>query len=106
MISAAYLLPLLELGEHDNGVTLPFPHHPPEVHHRVWERALSGDEVVLLSVALSKHTHTDTHTFSFVGAITSMQLFQKSAYVNERRIDVVCELLASSHGENDSVEII
>lgn len=35
-----------------------------------------------------------------------MQLFQESAYVNERCIDVVCELLTSSHGENDSVKII
>lgn len=101
MASGAHLLPLLELGEHDDGVTFPFPHHPPEVLHRVWERALSGDEVVLLSVALSKHTLS-----ALLVAITLMQLFQKSAHVNERCVDVVCELLASSHGEDDSVEII
>lgn len=47
-----HLLPLLELCEHDNGVTLPLPHHPPEVLHRVLQRALRGDVVVLLPVAL------------------------------------------------------
>lgn len=51
--TTAYLLPLLQLGQHDDGVTLPLPHHPPEVLHRVLQRALRGNEVVLLPVALS-----------------------------------------------------
>ena len=61
--SAAYLLPLLELSEHYNGVTFPFPHHPPEVLYGVWKRTLGGNKVVLLSVALS---HSQTHIFSFI----------------------------------------
>ena len=46
------LLSLLDLGQHDDGVALPLPDHPPEVLHRVCQRPLGGDEVVLLPVAL------------------------------------------------------
>lgn len=55
---ATHLLPLLELREHDDGMTLPLPHHPPEVLHRVRQRALRGDVVVLLPVALKGAANT------------------------------------------------
>lgn len=55
LAKTAHLLPLLELSEHDNGVTFPLPHHPPKVLHSVRQRALCGNEVVLLSVSLIHH---------------------------------------------------
>lgn len=61
--TVAHLLPLLELCEHDNGVTLPLPRHPPEVLHRVRKRALRGNEVVLLSIALGGGK---THVFIII----------------------------------------
>ncbi len=112
---AAYLLPLLELSEHDNRVTFPLPHHPPEILHCVWKRALRGNEVVLLSVALS---HRKTDYFSCLGPTmcihsNTFELFQeerhlviKCSYIYKRCVDVICELLTPSHGENDSVEVI
>lgn len=47
-----HLLPLLELREHYNRVTFPLPHHSPEILHCVKQRALCGNEVVFLPVAL------------------------------------------------------
>lgn len=49
-----YLLPLLNFCEHNNGVALPFPHHPPEILHRVRKRSLGGNEVILLAIALRR----------------------------------------------------
>lgn len=49
-----YLLPLLHLCEHDNGVALPLPHHPPEILHGVWQRPLRGNEIILLAIALQR----------------------------------------------------
>lgn len=54
LVTAAYLLPLLELSEHDYGVTFPLPHHSPKILHCVLQRALCGNVVVLVSVALSQ----------------------------------------------------
>lgn len=51
-----YLLPLLDLGEHHDGVALPLPHHPPEILHRVGKGALGGDEIILLPIALREET--------------------------------------------------
>lgn len=48
----AHLLPLLELSEHYNRVTFPFPNHPPEILHRVRQGPLCGDVIVFLSVSL------------------------------------------------------
>jgi len=53
-----YLLPLLNFGEHNDGVALPLPHHPPEILHRVRERSLRGNEVILLAIALRRDSRT------------------------------------------------
>lgn len=57
-----HLLPLLHLCEHDNGVALPLPHHPPEILHGVGQRSLRGNEVILLAIALQgKATVCECH---------------------------------------------
>ena len=44
--------PLLKVGQHDNRGGVLLPHHPPEVHNAVRDRALSSDEAIGLFVAL------------------------------------------------------
>ena len=44
--------PLLKVGQHDNGGHLLLPHHAPEVHNAVRDRALSGYERIRLLVTL------------------------------------------------------
>ena len=44
--------PLLKVGQHDNGGHILLPHHAPEVHNAVRNRALSGDECIRLLVTL------------------------------------------------------
>lgn len=118
-----YLLPLFELGEHNDWMTPPLPHHPPEVLHCVRQRALGCDKIVLLPVALEGRSSGKQHlrvqqtsyfallvkeTMSFI--YTSMgNLYKRSrgrAYINKGGIDVVCKLLSSLHWEDYSVEII
>lgn len=118
-----YLLPLFEFGEHNDWMTPPLPHHPPEVLHCVRQGALGCDKIVLLPVALEGRSSGKQHlrvrqtsyfalfvkeTMSFI--YTSMgNLYRRSwgsAYINKGRIDVVGELLSSFHWEYYSVEII
>lgn len=107
-----HLLPLLELGEHNDRVTFPFPHHSPEILHRVHQRALGGDEVILLSVALSRSkTRMLFHLQIMCVDNNACELFQtemkeEGTYVYKRCIDEIGKLLPSSHGENHSVKVI
>lgn len=47
-----YLISLLQFCQHHDRVAFPFPNHPPEIIHRVRQRTLCGDVIVLLPVTL------------------------------------------------------